>query len=160
MGRISDPDPAAVVDRHEVRSRRGVQERVQERPVRDRIRPVPHALRLAIGRRDRPGVEMIARDHDGTAELARCHHPIDNLPEAGPLAISQPADAGRESLPGHVFLREADPPSERLILREFAEDNTVRLPDVIRVPRDRDPSEGSAAFEEQGPNEQWHEALE
>ena len=64
MNRIADPDTAAVMDRHPRGAGRGVQQRIQDRPIRDRIAAVAHVLGLAVGRRDRSGVEMIAADDD------------------------------------------------------------------------------------------------
>ena len=70
VDRVADPDAAAVVDADPGRARRDVDERVQDRPVRDRVRPVAHRLGLAIRRRDRAGVEVVAADHDRRRHLA------------------------------------------------------------------------------------------
>ena len=48
VDRVADPDAAAVVDAHPRRSRRHVDERVEDRPVRDRVGAVAHRLGLAI----------------------------------------------------------------------------------------------------------------
>ena len=48
VDRVADPDPAAVVDAHPGRARRDVDERVQDRPVRDRVGAVAHRLGLAV----------------------------------------------------------------------------------------------------------------
>src|SRR5207249_397439 len=111
--RVSDPHTAAVVDGYQIRAGGGVQQRVQQRPVRDRIGAVPHPLRLAVRGRHRARVQMIPRDDDRPAELARRDHAVDRPPELRPLSVSEPTHPGREALPREVFLREADPPGER-----------------------------------------------
>ena len=68
---VADPDAAAVVDAHPGRPGGGVDQGVEERPVRDRIRPVAHRLRLAVRRGDGAGVEVVAPDDD----RARTAHP-------------------------------------------------------------------------------------
>src|SRR5206468_6006689 len=80
-------------------------------------------------------------------------------PDARPLSGSEPTHPGREALPREVFLREADPPGERLVVREFPQDDAVRLDDVVRVPCYGDPSEWPAAFCEEGTDEEGDESL-
>ena len=62
--RVADADAAAVVDRHPGGAARRVEQRVEDRPVGDGVAAVAHAFGFAVGRRDRPGVEMIAADDD------------------------------------------------------------------------------------------------
>src|SRR5438093_848158 len=157
--RVSDPHTAAVVDGDQIRAGRRVQQRVEQRPVRDRIGAVPHPLRLAVRGRHRAGVQMIPGDDDGPAELARRHNAVDCLAEPRPLSVSEPTHPGREALPREVLLSEADPPGERLVVREFPQDDAVRLDDIVRVPRYRDPSERPAAFCEEGTDEERDESL-
>ena len=64
VDRVSDPHAAAVVDADPGRARGGVEKRVEDRPVGDRVRAVPHRLRLAVRRGDRPRVEVVPPDHD------------------------------------------------------------------------------------------------
>ena len=70
--RVADADAAAVMHGHPRRARRRVEQRIQHGPVGDRVAAVAHAFRLAVGRRDRSGVEMIAADHDRRADCAAC----------------------------------------------------------------------------------------
>ena len=49
VDRVTDPDPAAVVDRHPRRAAGGVDQGVQDRPVGDRVRAVAHAFRFPVG---------------------------------------------------------------------------------------------------------------
>ena len=64
VDRVADADAAAVVDADPGRARRDVEQRVQDRPVGDRVGAVAHRLRLAVRRGDRAGVEVVAPDHD------------------------------------------------------------------------------------------------
>src|SRR5213593_854492 len=102
---------------------------------------------------------MIPRDDDRPAELARRDHAVDRPPELRPLSVCEPAYPGREALPREVLLREADPPGERLVVREFPQDDAVRLDDVVRVARHRDPAERPAALREEGTDEERDESL-
>ena len=68
MQRVADADAAAVMDRHPGGAGRCVEQRVQDRPVGDRVAAIAHAFRLAVRRRHRSGIEMIAADHDRRRE--------------------------------------------------------------------------------------------
>ena len=81
VDRVADPDAAAVVDAHPGGAGGDIEERVQDRPVRDRIGAVAHRLRLAVRRGDGPGVEVIAPDHDGRRDAAGADELVDR--EAG-----------------------------------------------------------------------------
>src|SRR5881296_2956217 len=102
---------------------------------------------------------MIPRDDDWPAELARRDHAVDRPPELRPLSVCEPADPGGEALPREVLLRESDPPSEGLVVRELPQDDAVCLDDVVRVPGHRDPAERPAAFREQRTDEERDESL-
>src|SRR5438093_3869813 len=158
--RVPDPDAAAVVDGDEVRARRGVQQRIEDRPVRDRIGAVPHPLRLPIWGGDGACIEMVARDDDGPAELLVPHHPVDDRPEPSPLTVPEPAHSRRQALPRNELLREFDPSYERRVVLEFPGHDLVGPEDVVRIPRDRDPPEGATPLAEHRADEQGDEALE
>src|SRR6187455_1080178 len=96
--RIADAHTAAVVDRYPGRAARGVQERVEHRPVGDRVGAVAHRFGLAVGARDRAGVEMISADYDRRLELAARDHLVEREPEPLALAETHPADARRQPL--------------------------------------------------------------
>src|SRR3989454_11770082 len=102
---------------------------------------------------------MIPRDDDRPAELARRDHAVDRPPELRPLSVCEPASPGGEAFPRKVLLREADPPGERLVVRELPQDDAVRLDDVVRVTGHRDPSERPAAFRKEGTDEERDESL-
>ena len=64
------PDAAAVVERHPRRAARHVEQRVEDRPVGDRVAAVLHRFGLAERRRHAAGVEVVAADDDRRRELA------------------------------------------------------------------------------------------
>ena len=70
MLREAHADAAAMVQRHPGRARRGVEQRVEQRPVGHGVGAVPHRLGLAVGRGDRAGIEMVAADDDRRLQLA------------------------------------------------------------------------------------------
>src|SRR3990172_6737293 len=65
----ADADAATLLHRHKVPPPPRVEERVQDRPARNRVPPVLHPLRLSIRRGDAPRVEVVPRNHDRSAEL-------------------------------------------------------------------------------------------
>ena len=69
----ADADAAAVVDRDPGGPAGGVDEGVEQRPVGDGVGAVEHRLGLAVGRRDRAAVEVVAADHDRGLELPGGH---------------------------------------------------------------------------------------
>src|SRR5688572_32495463 len=79
VNRVSYPVAAAMVERDPAGAACRVEHGVEERPVRDRVRSVLHRLGLAVGRRDGPGIQMIAADYDRRADPASSHHPVETL---------------------------------------------------------------------------------
>ena len=149
MLRVADADAAAVVDRNPGCARRGVQQRVQQRPIGDCVRAVQHGFRLAIGRSDRAGVQMIAADDDGRFDLAATHVVVHRESELGALAITEPADARGQALEVDAVLRQAHPARENRIVGEEFERQAVRGADIFGRARERDPTKRTAAFAEQ-----------
>ena len=94
----------------------------------------------------------------GAADLPLLHQVVDDGAEAGPLAVAEPADAGRQALELDLAASLADPAGQGLVLREFLEDGLVRGVDVLRLPRERRPAEGSLAEAKEGPDVFWDEA--
>ena len=70
VNRVPDADAAAVVQRHPAGAAGGVEHRVEQRPVGDRVGAVLHRLGLAVGRSDRAGIEMVPADDE--RRLAPC----------------------------------------------------------------------------------------
>ena len=158
VDRAPDADAAAVVDRDPRRARCGVHQRVEQRPVGDRVGLVGHALGLAVGRRDRARVEVVAADHDRRLELAAAHHLVEAQPEPVALAVAEPADPRRQSLEGDPLARLRHPAREPLVVGELLEHRAVGRRDVGPVARQRDPAERALALAEQRPDVGGHEA--
>ena len=64
---------------------------------------------LAVGRRHRTCVEVVAADDDRRADLARGDQLVEAQAGLGALAVAQPADARRQALERHALLRHRDP---------------------------------------------------
>src|SRR6185503_21088154 len=107
--REAHADAAAVVDRYPGRAARGVEERVQERPVGNRVRAILHGFRLAIRARDRAGVEVVTADHDRRSELALRDHFVEGETEPRAILESDPADARRQALELDALARHVEP---------------------------------------------------
>src|SRR3546814_4447765 len=88
MLRIAHADPAAMMERHPGRAARGVEQRVEERPVADRVAAVLHRLGFAVGRGDRARIEMVAADDD---KIGRAHvlTPVTNAHSVCRLLLAQ-----------------------------------------------------------------------
>ena len=71
---VAHADAAAVMDRHPGRAAGGVEQRIEQRPVRDRIRAVPHRFGFPIRARHGARVQVIAADDDGRRQLAARDH--------------------------------------------------------------------------------------
>ena len=95
VDRIPDSDPATVMDRDPTGAARRIEQGIEQRPVRDRVRAVLHVLGFSIGRCDGAGIQMVAADHDGGADLALLHQPVEPRAQLGTLAVFQPADPSR-----------------------------------------------------------------
>src|SRR5207248_8068173 len=104
--RIAHADTAAMVERDPGGAARAVQERIEQRPVGNRIRAVAHRLGLAVRARHRAGIEMVAPDDERRLELAACHHLVEC--QSGPMSLAEPepADARRQSLETNALTRQ------------------------------------------------------
>ena len=160
VNRAPDADSTAVVDRHPGRSRRGVEQGVEERPVGDGVGPVAHPLRLAVRRCHRAGVEVIPADDDRRLEVAARHHLVEPEAETVALPVAEPADAGGQALELDLLAGHPDPARQRLVVRELVEHGPVGGRDVGRIARDRDPPEGALARAEERADVRGDEAGE
>ncbi len=143
------PDAAAVVDGDPRRAGCGVDHGVEQGPVGDGVGAVGHRLRLPVGRRHRPGVEVVAPDHDRRRQLTRAHHLVEAQAEPLPLAVAEPADPRREALEGDPLTGQADPPGQPGVVGELLEHGPVGRGDVGRIARQGHPAEGTLALAEQ-----------
>src|SRR5215469_6160152 len=73
MQRVSNPHPAAIMDRNPARAAGRIQQRIQDGPVGHGIAAILHAFRLAVRRRHGAAVQMIPPHHDGRFDLALLH---------------------------------------------------------------------------------------
>src|SRR6185437_16983675 len=96
--RVADADAAAVVYGNPGSARRRVDQRIQQRPIGNGIGAVLHSFGFAERRSHRPGVQMIAPDHDGSLDLAVSHQAVYGESEFRAFAVPEPADAGRKTL--------------------------------------------------------------
>ena len=147
------PDAASVMDGDPGRARRRVEQGVQDRPVGDGVALVPHCLRLAVRRGDRARVEMVAAKDHRRLQLPGLDHAVDENAQAVPLAVTEPADAGRQALEVDLLPGQGDPAGERGVVLELAQDDVVDPGDVGRVSGQGCPPERAAADAEQRPDE-------
>src|SRR5262245_35549899 len=109
MLRVTHADTAAVMERNPRRPARRAQQRVEQRPIGNRIRTILHAFGFAIRTRDRAGVEMIATNDDRRLELTRRDHFIERKAEPMPLSQTDPADARGQPLETDALARHVEP---------------------------------------------------
>ncbi len=152
VDRVADPDAAAVVDADPGRARGDVQQRVQDRPVGDRVGAVAHRLGLAVRRGDRAGVEVVAADHDRRRDLAAPDELVDREARLGPVAVAEPADPRGQPLERDPLGCELEPALEQLVPWKELSQRLVDRRDVGRVARERGPPERPDAAAEERPD--------
>src|ERR1041385_3613330 len=101
---------------------------------------------------------MIAPDRDRRFQIAALHEVVDSFAHLGALAVTEPADARRQSLQVNAFARETQPAIQRAIVRKQLECEVVSLANVFGVARQRDPAKRPFAFAEQRSNVFGHES--
>ena len=152
VDRVADPDAAAVVDADPGRARRHVDERVQDRPVGDRVGAVAHRLGLAVRRGDRAGVEVVAPDHDRRLDAPAADELVDREARLRAVAVAEPADPRRQPLERDPLGRELEPALQELVVREELAQRLVDRRDVGRVPGQRCPAKRPDAATEERPD--------
>ena len=152
VDRAPDADAAAVVHGDPGGARGDAEQRVQDRPVGDRVRAVQHALGLAVGRGDGARVEVVAADHDRRADLARAHELVEAQPRQVALAVAEPADARRQALVGDARARQLEPALQVQVVGEELADGGVGGRDVVGIARERRPAERARARAEERPH--------
>ena len=147
MKTIADAHAAAVMEAYPMGACGGVEQCIEYRPIRDGIAAVAHRFGLAIGRGNAAGVEMIASDDDRRFDLAVADEIVESEPCSRAIAVSQPADARRQTLECYAFPRKANPATERGVLGKELEQFFVATSDVAVIPRERGKSKraGTAA---------------
>src|SRR5262249_385112 len=142
---VADPDAAAVVYAHPPGPARGIDERIEHRPVGDGIRAVPHAFGLAVGRGYRPPTDAPPPAPPRPLPLPPPPPAVHTVSPMRPPAVPERADAGGQPLLVDLFAGQPDPASERLIVRERLEHSLVSPCDVLRVAGECRPSERTLA---------------
>ena len=155
------PTPPPWWIRHPGGAADGVDERVEQRPVGDRVGAVAHRLGLAVRRGDGAGVEVVAADDDGRRDLAARHESLKRRPASRALAVAQPADARGQALEA----ARAPAPSRSSGAAPRSPGTAPGSPrsvraDVLRIARQRRPAERALALAEQRPDERGHETRE
>src|SRR5258706_13350612 len=158
MLRITHANAATMMNRAPGPAAGGVQQRIEQRPVGPRIRAVAHRLGFGIGTGDRTGVEVVAADHDGSTELAPGHHLIEGQAEAMPVAQADPADARRQPLELDALGGHVEPVVQMWIVGNELTHFLVSAKDILRIPGQRHPPEGTDATAEQWPDILRHES--
>src|SRR5581483_5271160 len=141
VDRVADSDAAAVVDADPTGTRCGVHERVQDRPVGDRVRAVAHRFRLPVRGGNRAGVEVVAADHDRRGDATRANELVDREPRAGAVAVPEPADPSRKPLEGDPGGRDLEPPLQERVVREELLQSFVDGGDVAGIAGEGGPAE-------------------
>ena len=152
VDRVADADAAAVMDADPRRARGRVEERVQDRPVGDRVGAVAHRLRLAVGRGDRARVEVIAADHHGSRDAAGADELVDRESCARPIAVAEPADPRRQALEGDLVGSHREPALQEDVVGEQSLQLSIDCLDVGRVAREHRPAERADAAAEERPD--------
>src|SRR5438067_1909708 len=120
-----------MMKRNPTRAARRVQKRVENRPIGDRIRSVFHSFGLAIRRRDRSSIEVIAANGNRSFQITPTDQFINRFTHLSALAITEPTDARRQSLELYAVPREAQPSIQGLIFRKQFESEIVCFADVF-----------------------------
>ena len=156
--RVAHADAAAMVNRHPGGAARGIQQRVQQGPIRDRIGAVAHRFGFPIRARHRARVQVIAADDDGRGQFAARDHLVEGEPQAMTLAEAHPADARRQALKMNARSRHVEPVMQMRIIRNQFLDLRVGLVDILGIAGQRGPAERTDAAAEQRADVLRHEA--
>src|SRR6185437_881240 len=115
---MTHSDTAAVVDRYPGSAACGIDQGVEERPVRHRVRAVEHCLGFPIRTRHRAGVQVIAPDDDRSTHLPGSDHLVERDPKTVAIIESDPADACGKSLELNPLARHVQPSEQMWVIRE------------------------------------------
>ena len=132
-----------MVNADPARSSRHVEQRIQDRPIGDRVAPVFHLFRFTIRRGYRSAIKMIPADHQRGLDFLPRDKVVENLPHRRPLPVAEPADPGGKSLELHPLLRLRDPAAEGFIVRERLQHRSISPENVLRIAGERCPAKRS-----------------
>src|ERR1700760_925011 len=109
MDTITHPHPAAMMQTYPGRASGSVYQRIEQRPVGDRIAPVKHGFGFAVGRGHGTRIQVITADDDRGFYRPCPNQFIESKSALLPLTLSQPANAGGQTLEGNTFLGQLQP---------------------------------------------------
>src|ERR1700722_3693011 len=101
---------------------------------------------------------MVTPDDHRRLELAACDHLVERESKAMPIAQSDPADAGWQSLKSDPGVRHVQPAVQGLILGQQLLHALIDPIDVLRIARQRDPAKRPDPAAEQWPDVGWDES--
>ena len=150
VDRVADADSAAVVDAHPGRTGRDVEERVQDRPVGDRVEP----SRIA----------SVSRYGEATEPESRWSRPITTGAVTAPartssliarparaVAVAEPADPSGQPLEFDASRSELEPPVKERVVGEEPRELTS-IASMSRFARERCPAERADPPTEERPD--------
>src|SRR6187200_2767852 len=103
---------------------------------------------------------MITADDDRRADLACCDQVVEGQAGLVALAVTEPANPGRQPLETDLLSSAAQPLMEPIIVGKQIQYSVVGNFDVSRVAGQCDPAERSFALAKQRPDVGRHEARE
>src|SRR5260370_1183994 len=139
--RVADSNAATIVDRYPGCAACGVKHGVEQRPIGHGVTAIFHGFGFAKRRGHGSAVEMISSNDDWSLDLAPLHQVVDGEAKLRALAVSQPADARRQTLKVDAFAGQVDPAIEDAILGKQFEYQLVGGGDVGVVSGTREPAE-------------------
>src|SRR5215831_8691008 len=92
---------------------------------------------------------MITSDNDWSFEFAILDQIVHCEGELRALTITEPADAGRQSLKANALARKIDPAAKNAILWKHLQNQIVGHSNIRGLSRQCNPAEGTASLAEQ-----------
>lgn len=152
MKTVSNPHTATMVKADPRRAAGRVDERVQNRPVANRIQAIFHRFGLTVGADNQTAVEVVAANHNWCFHLAQRHQFVKIQPGARSFSIAQLADARGQPLKLDIALRHANPAHQMFIVGEELKNSLIGGVDIFGVAREGHPAEGAFALAEERAN--------
>src|SRR5580704_14862703 len=103
---------------------------------------------------------MIASHDDRRLQLALLHQIVEGKTELGTLAVTQPADAARQTLKLDPLAGKINPAAQNSIAGKHLQHELVRKVNVGGITGKRRPAERATAFAEERPNVLQHKTWE
>src|SRR3990172_5691059 len=142
----SDADSAPMMHTHPACPSRRIEQGIEDRPVGNRVASVEHLFSFAVGRGDTAAIQVIASDHDRGPHFSVGNELVEDRAHSGSLAVSQPANAGGESLERDLSLRLLNPSAELLVFRERLHHSAVGAVNILGIAGKSRPSKWTLAI--------------